>query len=70
MYYMLTVHVIKGFKALVNYVLHYVLCKGLIETCLQDVCEAAGVKIFYEDPKTVLEIVPIVILNNVLMVAD
>ena len=70
MYYVLAVHVIKGFKALVDDVLDYVLCESLIESCLQDICEAARVKIFDEDPETVLEIVPIVILDNVLMVAD
>lgn len=70
MYYVLTVHIIEGFKALIDDVLNYVLCESLIESCLQDVCEAARVKIFDEDPKTVLEIVPIVIFDNVLMVAD
>ena len=70
MYYVLTVHIIEGFKALVDDVLYYVLCESLIESSLQDVCEAARVKIFDEDPETVLEIVPIVIFDNVLMVAD
>ena len=70
MYYVLAVHVVEGFKALVDNVLYYVLCESLIESCLQDICEASRVKIFDEDPETVLEIVPIVILDNVLMVAD
>jgi hypothetical protein len=70
MYYVLTVHIIEGFKALIDDVLYYVLCESLIESCLKDVCEAARVKIFDEDPETVLEIVPIVIFDNVLMVAD
>jgi hypothetical protein len=67
---MLTVHIIEGFKALIDDVLNYILCEGLIETSLQDVCEAACVKIFDEDPKTVLEIVPIVVFYNILMVTD
>ena len=70
MYYVLAVHVVEGFKALVYDVLDYILCESLIESCLQDICKAARVKIFDEDPETVLEIVPIVILDNVLMVAD
>ena len=70
MYYVLAVHVIKGFKALVDDVLDYVLCESLIESCLQDICEASRVKIFDEDPETILEIVPIMILDNVLMITD
>ena len=67
---MLTVHIIEGFKALIDDVLNYILCEGLIESSLQDICEAARVKIFDEDPKTVLEIVPIVVFDNILMVTD
>lgn len=70
MYYVLAVHVVEGFKALVDDVLDYVLCESLIEPGLQDIGEAARVKIFDEDPESVLEIVPIVILDNVLMIAD
>ncbi len=70
MYYVLAVHVIEGFKTFVDDVLNYVLSESLIESCLQDVCEAARIKIFDEDPETVLEIVSIVIFDNVLMVAD
>jgi hypothetical protein len=66
----LAVHVVEGFKALVDDVLDYVLCESLIEPGLQDIGEAARVKIFDEDPESVLEIVPIVILDNVLMIAD
>jgi hypothetical protein len=67
---MLTVHIIESFKALIDDVLNYILCECLIESSLQDVCEAACVKIFDEDPKTVLEIVPIVVFDNILMVTD
>ena len=70
MYYVFAVHVVEGFKALVYDVLDYILCESLIESCLQDICQAARVKIFDEDPESVLEIVSIVILDNVLMVAD
>jgi len=69
-YYVLAVHVVEGFKALVDDVLDYVLCESLIEPGLQDIGEAARVKIFDKDPESVLEIVPIVILDNVLMIAD
>ena len=70
MYYVFAVHVVEGFEALVYNVLYYILSESLIESCLKDICEAACVKIFDEYPESVLEIVSIVILDNVLMVAD
>ena len=70
MYYVLAVHVIESFKAFVDYILNYVLCESLIESSLQNICEAARIEIFNEDPETVLEIVSIMVFDNILMIAD
>lgn len=48
--------------------LHYILSKGLIVTRFQDIREATSIHVFNENPETVLEIIPIMVLNNVSMI--
>jgi hypothetical protein len=67
---MLVMKIFEGFKTLINNVLYNILREGLVISSFENISEAASIHIFNEYPESILEIISIVVLYNVVMIAN
>lgn len=64
------VQVVEGPQSFKDDVLDYAFREGLVEACFENVRQAPGIHVFYEDPESLFEIVAVKVLNNVAMITD
>lgn len=67
---MFIVEIQKCTKSFIDYKLNDIFSESLVKTSFEDVSETTWVQILNEDPKSIFEIVSIMVLYNVLMITN